>query len=157
MTAILSNGNLEVVIDQSHRIEGWAAVDRPAEFPDVGDRFTLQRSQNDGGLYIMANMILGGDFVIRLAPTSPSAQWLIDRGQEIKRAQRQRQRIRIFSITYDDVVQGRSTVMEGCVMYKFPDQVEANETAEFTFACEVIDTNNDGAIFTPPLETRLFA
>ena len=98
MATILSNHDLECVIDNSHRVVGYAAVDRPLEFSDVGERFTIQRSQNDGGLYAMAMMAVGGDFVIRLAPTSPSAGWLVDRGQEIKQALIDRRRVRIFNI-----------------------------------------------------------
>ena len=155
MAQIISNAHLDVVIDGSHRVLGYADEDRPFEFSGGEDLFNLQRSQSDGGLYGTANAgaILGGQFTLRLQPTSPTAQWLIARKQEMKRAIQNREAIRIHSITLKDAVQGRSTRMEGCILQMCPDQVEANQTFEVMFECELIESNNDGATFRPPFDS----
>ena len=155
MAQIISNAHLDIVIDGSHRVVGYADEDRPFEFSGGEDLFNLQRSQSDGGLYGTANAgnILGGQFTLRLQPTSPTAQWLIARKQELKRAIQNRQDIRYHAITLKDQVQGRSTRMEGCLLQTCPDQVEANQTFEVMFECELIETNNDGATFRPPFDS----
>ena len=155
MAQIISNAHLDIVIDGSHRVVGYADEDRPYEFGGGEDMFNLQRSQSDGGLYGTANAgnILGGPFTLRLQPTSPTAQWLIARKQELKRALQDRGDIRYHAITLKDQVQGRSTRMEGCVLQACPDQVEANQTFEVMFECELIESNNDGATFRPPFDS----
>ena len=150
MTQIFSNAHIDCVID-GHRVEGLADEERPFDFGDGDDRFNIVRSRNDGGMYASANARVGGPFTLRLAPTSPTAAWLIERNEEQKRAQREGQAIRIFEITFSDSVQGRETRMEGCLLQKCPDQVEAGITFEVMFECEIIETNNDGARFTAPL------
>ena len=155
MAQIFSNAHIDVVIDGSHRVEGLADEERPYEFSDGADMYEISRSQADGGLYAQTNAgnILGGTFTLRLQPNSPSVQWLIDRKQEIKRATIDRTKHRIFEISVKDTVQGRSTVMEGCLLAQCPDQAEAATTFEVMFECEVIKTNNAGADFRPPFDS----
>ena len=155
MAQLISNLHIDVVIDGSHRVVGLADEDRPYEFSGGEDLFNLQRSQSDGGLYGTANAgnILGGQFTMRLEPTSPTAQWLIARKQEMKRAIQNREQFRFFAITLKDEVQGRSSRMEGCILQMCPDQVEANTTFEVMFECELIESNNDGATFRPPFDS----
>ena len=155
MAQIISNAHLDIVIDGTHRVVGYADEDRPFEFSGGEDLFNLQRSQSDGGLYGTANAgnIFGGQFTLRLQPTSPTADWLVARKQELKRALRDRVDIRYHAITLKDQVQGRSTRMEGCILQMCPDQVEANQTFEVMFECELIESNNAGATFRPPFDS----
>ena len=99
-----------------------------------------------------AGAILGGTFTIRLQPNSPSAQWLVDRKMEMKRAVQLGETFRIFSITLKDSVQGRSSTMEGCLLASCPDQVESGQTFEAMFECELIESNNAGASFRAPFD-----
>ena len=151
MTQLYSNDHLDVMID-AHQVAGLADEERPYEFPDGADLFNMVRSQNDGGMYAMTNSgnILGGPFTMRLAPTSPTAQWLIQRKVEMKRALKLRMPIRIFRISFSDAVQGRRCTFEGAILQKCPDMIEPGQTFEVMFECEQIIPNVDGAVFTPP-------
>ena len=152
MAQIFSNAHIDVVIDGSHRVTGFADEDRPYEFDDGSDRIAITRSRIDGGLYGTTNAKLGGAFTLRLAPNSPTAQWLIDRNEEQKRAIIDRSKLRIYTVTLTDSVQGRSTTMEGGFLVTCPDQVEAGQTFEVMWEFETITTNNAGATFAPPLD-----
>ena len=154
MAQIFSNAHLDIVIDGSHRVQGMAE-DQPYEMGDGSGLFEITRSTADGGLYAMTNAgaILGGQFTLRLQPNSPTAQWLIDRKQEMKRALQTGAEVRIFAITLTDSVQGRSTRMEGCLLDTCPDQVASGQPFEVMFECELIETNNAGATFRPPFDS----
>ena len=154
MAQVFSNAHVDVVIDGSHRVVGFADEDRPFEFSGGEELFEISRSEVDGGLYAMsrAGSILGGQFYLRLQPNSPSAAWLIQRKHEIKRAIRQGQEIRSFEITVKDSVQGRSSTLEGCLLQQCPDQVESGQTFEVMFEAEFIESNNAGAVFRAPFD-----
>ena len=155
MAQVYANAHIDIVIDGSHRVQGLADEERPFEFSDGSGLFDISRSQADGGLYAMANAgaILGGQFTLRVQPNSPTAQWLIERKHEIKRALQTGTAVRIFTITVKDSVQGRSTRMEGCLLDTCPDQVESGQTFEVMFECELMETNNAGANFRPPFDS----
>lgn len=153
MAQILSNAHIDLVINRAHRIIGLADDDQPYDTDDGSDLYTMTRSKNDGGLYAQSNNKQGGTLTIRLQPTSPSAQWLINQRQLIKRADQENLRHPIYTITLDDAVQGRHSTFEGCLLQKCPDQITPGKTFEVMFECEVIVTNNDGAAFSPPLTT----
>ncbi len=157
MTQILNNLHIDLIIDGAHRVQGLADDDRPYEFGDPGERFTITRSKNDGGMYGMSNNVFGGPFTIRLSPTSPSAQWFIARNEEQKDNQLQSRPTRIFNATLSDRVQGRFSTMKGGLLNMCPDQVEPNQTFEVQFVFQLIRTNNAGARFDAPLSNSLQA
>ena len=151
MSQFLSHAHVELQIG-GHDFEGWADEDRPVEFDAGGDRITISRGK-DGGMYGVDEAILGGPLTVRLAPTSPSAQWCIQQNQMRKDAIVDGGEIPIYDGSYSDAVQGRAATLEGGVLPTCPDMVEPGVTFEAMFEFQKIISDVDGATFTPTLES----
>ena len=149
MAQFLSHAHVNARLN-GHELTGWADEDRPVEFNDGSGRIDFTRGA-DGGLYGVASAMFGGEVTFKVQPTSPTAQWAMQRNQELKESQKNGRAIEIFSGTYSDSVQGRSARFEGGAIQDCPDMAEPGQTFEFTMHFEQIDVNVDGAVFRRPL------
>ena len=149
MAQILSHAHVDVVLD-GHNFIGWADEDQPVEFDTGEDQVEISIGA-DGGMYGTSTAMFGSQLTFRMAPTSPTTQWLVARKEEHKQNQINGNAIRIFNGTYSDPVQGRSARMEGGVLMNCPDLPVPGQTFEATFQFERVVGNADGAVFRRPL------
>ena len=153
MAQILSNAHLEHIID-GHRVEGLANEDRPIEFPTGRGFNNIVRSDHDGGMYGTSLAMFGGPVIYRVTPNSPTCQWAIQRNQERKEAIKNASAIPTFAdASHANLVANWSADLSGGVLQDCPDIPEAGVTFEFTIEWELIDSNVDGGVFTPPLQS----
>ena len=150
MAQLLSHSHVELEIG-GHTFEGYADEDRPVEFGENGEDFNLSFGR-DGGMYGTSNVQLGQVITVRLAPTSPSAQWCVQQRQLRNDALVDGGDIPIYDGNYSDSVQGRSAVLQGGVM-TCPAMMEPGVTFEAMFTFERVTSDVDGATFTPTLES----
>ena len=148
MTQILNRADLVVILN-GHRFVGWAAEERPWQWPDPEDMYELETGA-DAGLYGMANTMLGGICTARLSPSGPTTRWCVQQRQYWRNAVRMRTRHRQYNGIALDAVQGRSARITGGVLMQCPDLPEPGVTFEAQFRFELIDSNVDGATFTAP-------
>ena len=146
---ILPNAHIECIIN-GHRITGLAEEDRPYEFAAGEDLIETQVGA-DGGVYATSKPMFGGEFTIRLQPTSPSTQWFIRQKEAWKQSLINSTATVIYEGSYADPAQGRSARMEGGVLQKCPDINEPGQSFEVVLYFERIVVNVDGAIFLPIL------
>ena len=153
MPQILSHAHIELEIG-GHTFLGYADEDRPVEFDGGADRISTSVGK-DGGLYGVDEAMLGGDITIRLAPTSPSAQWCITENQMRKdTVMAGGDATPIYDGSYNDNSQGRAAELLGGVLVACPDMVEPGVTFEVMFRFEQIISSVDGATFTAPRDER---
>lgn len=135
-----------------HEFVGFADEDRPIEYGEGEDLFELQ-SGPDGGLYGSDSGKLMRTLTVRLAPTSPSVQWLIEMNEMRKNTIREGDgEIPIFNGTDEDTVVGISAELKQGVLSSCPDMPEPGQTFEAMFTFEDIVSSVDGGTFTAPLE-----
>ena len=151
MAQVLANAHIEHLIN-GHRVRGLADEERPIEFPGDQDMADLQVGQ-DGGLYGMTSPMFGGEIIYRVEPTSPTAQWAVQQKQLWKDAVQGGKALTIYNATHANSVAGWSASLDGGILLRCPDIVEAGQTFEFVIRYEQITSNVDGGIFSEPLSS----
>ena len=145
---LLSHSHIECLIN-GFRFTGWAEDDPPYswEFEDAAE---FKKGQ-DGGLYGMSMPEFGGIFRFMMNPASPVSQWAMQQEQMRKNSHLNRSRLRVFSGTFSDPVQGVSWRMEGGAILQFPATRVAGVSYEGALQFEQITASVDGGVFYAPL------
>ena len=137
----LSHRQCELILN-AHRFTGFSDDDPPVDFPAI-DLTKIQYGQ-DGTLYATDTGRQGGEMMVKLAPSSPSAQriarWFRERQQGARRT---------FSGTYGDPGLGYSLTLEGGKLVSAPPIVVPGQTYEAKFSFERLIPQMDGAQFDP--------
>ena len=146
---IQSNAN-KVVMLNGHTFTSIADEDRPYEFGSGDDLYNINMG-SDGGLYVTANPMLGGEFTIRLGPHSPSAKWAILENEYRKQAIINKTKHRLYTGTYSDPAYGGNVTLRGGVLFRCPDFIEPGQTFEVTFFFQrIIGLPEGSTLFSEP-------
>ena len=148
MAGILSNAHIEFIVN-GFRWVGLPEEDRPFEFPGGEDFFDLSTGA-DGGTYGTTTPMLGGLFIARAEPNSPSVAWALGENAYRKQAVINRTAFRIYEATYNDVVQGRTANMQGGLLQQCPDMSEPGQTFEVGFYFDLITPVPESGVWLPP-------
>ena len=130
----------------------FAQEERPVEFPNGEDLYDIFYGA-DGGMYLRAKPMLGGPLIVRLDPTSPAAQWCIEREEERKMGIIDRTALPIFEGTWANQEMGVSAQLQGGAMTTCPPMIEAGITFVVAFTFERIISQVSGARFNPLLQS----
>lgn len=142
-----SHAHIECILN-GHRVIGWAEEDPPYEF-EYEDAAEYVEG-HDGGLYGLGRPRLGGTFMLKLQPTSPTTQWAVKQEQERKNAHKEKRALRVYSGSISDPVQGVEATLSGGGIIMIPAFPIANQTFEVRFMFEEIESSVDGGTFHPP-------
>ena len=147
---LLSHAHVECILN-GFRFTGWAEDDPPYswEYEDSSER----KKGQDGGLYGMSMPAFGGVFQFMMDPSSPVAQWAMQQEQMRKNSHLNRSRLRVYSGTFSDSVQGVSWRLEGGVIVNFPATRVPGVSYEGSLEFELITAQVDGGVFNAPLSS----
>lgn len=121
-------------------ISGFGDDPRPVELPEA--ELIKTKVGADGALYGNASGMRGGEVKIKLAPTSPSTKFLMQKVTEIHEGARIE-----WNGSYGDSVLNYTTELKGGLLTKGPKGIEPETDAVFTFYFEELIPDFAGANF----------
>ena len=148
---LLSHASVKIILN-GHMITGMSS-DEPSyewEFEDAAEIET----GTDAGMYGVSKPSVGGIFTIKLAPTSPSAQWCMQQETLRSNAVLQGTTLRVYEGSFSDQATGVSWGMTGGVILMFPKTRVAGVAYEAKLQFEKITSQVDGGVFRPPFTSE---
>ena len=129
-----------VVIINGHHVRGWGDGNEVIRLPSINGKTT--RTGADGKMEVLGQGTLGGEVMLSILPTSPSASTLM--GYASQEMARNYQEFRISVIRPD----GSVTACENGTLTTWPTGPSQGQGSagllEFTFTFEVVRPNYDG-------------
>ena len=129
-----------VFILDGHRVTGFAEDDPPVDFPAI--ELLTEKYGQDGQMYVMSTARRGGQFTVKLLPTSPTTKLWMRHHAEIQNGA-----IKNYAGSYADPNLDYDTLIRGAKLKTAPSTVVPGVTAEFVFVAQELIPEFDNANF----------